>query len=265
MSAPDAIAYEVVANNLSRTSENKIHDDATARRFGFAGALVPGVEVYAYATRAAVRRWGRAWLERGAAECRFLKPVYDGRPVKVTATPAGAGLALRVESDGALCAEGAAALHADAAPPAAAFDAPPPPEVRPPADETSLAVDVRLATRPLPLTRKSLDEYLRGVGETEPIYAAEGLAHPGLALRQCNQLLMQNVVLGPWIHVASRVANHGLARVGEALTARGRVVANYERKGHRFVELEALVLADGERPVAQVRHTAIYRPRQVGG
>ena len=76
-------AHEVVAGNLSRHSENRIHDDETARRLGFAGGgLVPGVEVYAYACHAAVRRWGRAWLERGWAEMRFLKPVYDGRAAR---------------------------------------------------------------------------------------------------------------------------------------------------------------------------------------
>ena len=41
--------YIVNAFNLSAASENKIHDDTVARRFGFTGALVPGVEVYAYA------------------------------------------------------------------------------------------------------------------------------------------------------------------------------------------------------------------------
>jgi hypothetical protein len=40
------------------------------------------------------------------------------------------------------------------------------------------------------------------------------------------------------------------------------VADNYERKGHRFVDLDVLVLS-GARPVAAVRHTAIYRPRQV--
>src|SRR2546430_8489339 len=35
-----------------------------------------------------VMRWGRAWLERGTAECRFLKPVYDGDTMSVTASEA---------------------------------------------------------------------------------------------------------------------------------------------------------------------------------
>jgi hypothetical protein len=46
------------------------------------------------------------------------------------------------------------------------------------------------------------------------------------------------------------------------LAARARVTANYEHKGHRFVDVDVLVLAD-ERPIAHVSHLAIYRPRQV--
>ena len=33
--------YHVKAINTSTDSENKIHDDATARHYGFAGGLVP--------------------------------------------------------------------------------------------------------------------------------------------------------------------------------------------------------------------------------
>src|SRR5215475_5206622 len=78
--------YQIQAYNTAKASENKIHDDAVARRFGFKGGLVPGVEVYAYMTHLPMARWGRAWLERGAAECRLLKPVYDGDTVTVTAS-----------------------------------------------------------------------------------------------------------------------------------------------------------------------------------
>ena len=52
--------YRVEAFNASKESENKIHDDAVARRFGFKGGLVPGVDVYAYMTHLPVSRWGRA-------------------------------------------------------------------------------------------------------------------------------------------------------------------------------------------------------------
>ena len=81
-----AAAYRVQACNLSHASENKIHDDDVARRFGFQGGLVPGVEVYAYMTHLPAARWGVGWLERGTAECRFFKPVYDENFVTVSAT-----------------------------------------------------------------------------------------------------------------------------------------------------------------------------------
>src|SRR5579875_2808487 len=81
--AMSELRYTVKAFNTASLSDNKIHDDVVARRFGFAGGLVPGVDVYGYMTHLPVRRWGRLWLERGTAECRFLKPVYDGDIVTV--------------------------------------------------------------------------------------------------------------------------------------------------------------------------------------
>jgi len=40
----------VRARNLAPDSDNKIHDDSVAQQFGFSGALVPGVDVLAYAS-----------------------------------------------------------------------------------------------------------------------------------------------------------------------------------------------------------------------
>ena len=57
--------------------------------------------------------------------------------------------------------------------------------------------------------------------------------------------------------------NLAAARVGAVLTARARVTENTERKGHRLVELDVLVVDGDDAPVAQVLHTAIWRPRQV--
>ena len=85
-----------------------------------------------------------------------------------------------------------------------------------------------------------------------------------MILRTGNWALSHNVVLGPWMHVGSHIRNLSAARVGETITVHARVAANYERKGHRFVELDALTLAGGTRPVALIRHVAIYRPRQAG-
>jgi acyl dehydratase len=251
--------YEVEAQNLSRTSENKIHDDDVARRFGFSGALVPGVEVYAYACHVPVEVFGREWLERGTMECRFVKPVYDGGSVRVSAEPEGEGLIIRVESGGVVCANATAALRAGPAPALEAYPARGLPRDRPPADEVSLAPGIVLGTLTREMTDEDAEWYLAGVGESDPLYRDQRIVHPGRILRLCNSMLMDNVALGPWIHVGSKVQNFALAHVGDTLSVRARVAANYEKKGHGFVELDILVTAADERPVAQVMHTAIYR------
>src|SRR5258708_40205257 len=110
--------YRVEAYNTAKVSENKIHDDAVAKKFGFGGGLVPGVDVYAYMTHLPGERWGRAWLEHGTAECRFPKPTYAGEHVTVTATEGTGGLDIHLACRGVLCATGAAALPPAVAPPA---------------------------------------------------------------------------------------------------------------------------------------------------
>lgn len=257
--------YDVIANNLSRESENKIHDDSVARRFGFTGGLVPGVEVYAYACHLIVGRFGPEWLDRGVAECRFLKPVYDGRRARVTADIDGGSLTWKVESEGELCATGSAEMAdtREGWPAAADYPSIQPATSRPPASPATIPPGAWFGSKPLAVTPELAAEYLAGVAEADPLYASEGIVHPGQILRLCNYVLAQNVVLGPWIHVGSKVRNLGRARVGETLTARARVDGNYERKGHLFVDLDVLIVAGADRPVAQVAHTAIYRPRQV--
>jgi hypothetical protein len=52
-------------------------------------------------------------------------------------------------------------------------------------------------------------------------------------------------------------------RVGDSLGVRARVTGNYEHKGHLFVDIDALVLANETTPIARVAHISIYRPRQL--
>jgi acyl dehydratase len=259
--------YQIKAFNTAKESENKIHDDAVARRFGFKGGLVPGVEVYAYMTHLPVVRWGRRWLEGGNAECRLLKPVYDGDVVTVTASETSAGVDLRLESRGELCATGRASLPAEPVTAPAAFAEAPlppnPPANRPPADETTLPVGAWFAIHPFRVDAAEAQQYLRDVRESLTLYSEEGLVHPGTILHIGNWALRHNVTLGPWMHVGSRIEHFATPQLGDELSARALVTANYERKGHRFVDLDVLVYANRTRPVARIAHTAIYRPRQL--
>lgn len=255
---------EVSAYNTAVASDNKIHDDAVARQFGFRGGLVPGVEVYAYMAHMPVARWGRAWLDGGCAECRFWKPVYDGALARVTAAEENGGLALAVESGGERCATGRASILPQ--PPVLLIsDAVPPAEVpsdRPPASEETLAPGRALGIAPVAIDRAMLLDYLAEIRETEPIYRTEGLIHPGQILRLANAALVQNVVLGPWIHLGSKVNHLASVHIGQRLTLRSKITSNVVSKGHSIVEFDAVVVAD-ERDVAQITHTAIWRPRQV--
>ena len=104
---------------------------------------------------------------------------------------------------------------------------------------------------------------LADVREDLPIYAEAGLVHPGYLLRMANWILRENVSLGPWIHVSSELQNFDVAEIDAPLSARGRVISNFERKGHKFVELDVLVLQGDEKPLLQIKHTAIYQPRHV--
>jgi len=68
--------------------------------------------------------------------------------------------------------------------------------------------------------------------------------------------------LSPWIHVESHGQHLGVIRVGERLSTRGKIKGLFERKCHEFVELDLLLVANGSRPVATIRHVAIYQLRQ---
>lgn len=257
--------YVVDAFNTATASANKIHDDAVARAYGFRGGLVPGVDVYAYMTHAPVERWGAAWLRGGSISVRFDHPVYDGQRVAVTAAPSDGvrGEQLRiviVGPDGTACATATATAAApdDQRPlPAAA----PLPEVRPPTSAASLAAGTTLGSLRDTLELAHHRAYLADVRENLPLYLDEPCAHPGWLLRCANTILSRNVALGPWIHVASEVTLRELVRPGQAIEVRAAVLDETERKGHRFVELDVAVLADGE--LAQrVHHTAIHTPRR---
>ena len=264
--------YRVRARNLFRDSANRIHDDAVARTYGYAGGLVAGTTVYAYLTHPLVARWGLDWLGRGTVTVRFRRPVYEGDEVSVRARVAG-------RSGGAVAGEVAVELEAHtpregmvaAAVAGLAWGGPPVvpdprgwpeaplPAVRRPATPAAVAALDPLGAPALALDEAELARYADGVDDALGVYRGPGaVAHPGLLLQQANRALAENVALGPWVHVGSDVAHCGLARRGDRIATRGRVARVFEKKGRRLAELDLVVVADGDRPVAHVRHTAIY-------
>ena len=270
--------YRVHARNLSRYSANRIHDDAVARTYGYAGGLVAGTTVYAYMTYPLVAAWGLAWLGRGTAHLSLSRPVYEGDEVAVATRVAGrsggeAAGEIAVEVAATARSERAATLVAGlawgappVAPDPATYPGAPPAASPPPAGAAVLARLDPLGSPELVLDETLTADYAREVEEPLALYHGPGaVAHPGLLLQQANRALSENVRLGPWVHVASDVAHCGLARVGDRLRTRGRVARVFEKKGHQLVELDLLIVADDVRPILHVRHTAIYHLRGGAG
>ena len=148
----------------------------------------------------------------------------------------------------------------------ALYPSAPLPAERPPVSREHLASLDALGTPEADYDAPCAAEYVERVSDALPLYqGAAAWVHPAFFLQQANRALRDNVQVSPWIHVGSAVRHLGGARVGETLQTRGRVRSLFEKKGREMVELDLLVVAGpSARPVAHIRHTAIYRLPEIG-
>jgi hypothetical protein len=265
--------YRVRAKNGAVHSDNKIHDNEVAKQYGFAGGLVPGVTIHAYMTRPAVDAFGRDWVERGTISSRFTKPFYEGELVTVRATVTGVSaelVSLELEARneaGAVNAIGTATLPAIGAAPPSLRDFPsaPLPERLPMASESVFeAMDIMGAVDVTPARLEKDAGFLEEVSDDHPLWRGPGaILHPGYLIRFANAILVQNVQLGPWIHVSSDVTHFAAQSATKGFSTRGRVIEHFEKKGHKFVALDVLVAGDDGQPLMRAHHTAIYHVRKL--
>ncbi len=266
--------YRVSAAAPADPAENRIHEDRLAREFGFRGGLVPGVIVYAWMTHPIIAALGPAWLDHGRFSVRFAKPVYYDEPVTVQASVASnrkdelSIQARALDKDGEVCATATMGLPRGPLlpmPALSAYPAAPLPKRRPAVSRRLLGGRAVLGTPSLVVDGAAARAFLAKVGETLSLYRSpDAPVHPAFYLDQANRALDQNVRVSPWIHVESQGQHLGVVRIGERLETRARVKNLFEGKGHEFVELDLLLVASGSRPVASVRHTAIYKLRGSG-
>ena len=254
----------LIAFNTATASENKIHDDAVASRFGFTGGLVPGVDVFAYLAHEPMAAWGRDWLTGGHMRARFYKPVYDGDPTTVTSESDGPdAMTFAVSARGDTCATGTAKRVGAPAPATLLKTAAMPAmESRPPASQLSLQIGQTLGTLRERYTREAGLAHIAAVRDDPALYDDGRIANAAWLLRRANYVLAENVKLGPWIHVESAIDMHALLHDGEDLEVRAIVADNVDTKGHLMVVLDVQMLA-ANRHIMSCRHLAIYEPRQV--
>lgn len=257
--------YEAVARNYGAAHANKIHSDEGAVEHGFAGALVPGVAMYAYLTRPIVDALGVEWLARGSVAAKFTHPIYDAETVRAEAKissiePLGFELQL-FNSENKLCAIGSAAMPTSLPridPDEYPTKALPGEDARWPATITSVKSGDVLGSLDFKLDLAAQPEFLENMVDNSPLYRS-GVCHPAFWIAQANEVFMQNFALGMWIHTASETRHYDLARDGERLTIRGRVVEASERRGREIVTADLVIFGEADRIIATIKHSAIIR------
>ncbi len=255
-------AHTVVARNWATESSNRIHADDVAAQYGFRGGLVPGVTTIAYLVPAVVAAMGHEWIGGGRLNVRLSLPVYDGETVTALADDLGLVRMVGASGDDDRVSASASLDHEPVSA-GAAFPVADVPSQRPPAGPDTLAVGTVLGTLHHEASAEAVTRYLGAINE-QPFAPGLDALHPGWLLLDANDALAKSVVLGPWIHVGSDIHLQRPVLDGERLEVRSIVTAEYERKGHRLVELDVLTLAAGE-PALLVHHTAIYQLRPATG
>jgi len=66
---------------------NRIHTNAGAQEYGFQGAFVGGVTLYAWCVPTVIEALGEEWLDHGWVNIRFRRPTYPGARIRVRVRP----------------------------------------------------------------------------------------------------------------------------------------------------------------------------------
>ena len=270
----------VTAHNASLHSDNKIHDDAVAKKYGFAGGLVPGVTVYAYMVAPLAEALGERWLTTGAATVTFVQPLYEQQMavsratvLEVNSGESGDAVVFDIRAENAAgerCGTGTATVTSE--PLGGPVDVPDYVELNP-AQPRDPRPELRLETAPVgtalarlvaPTTAEFARDYAQNVFDNNHLFT-EGsiwgppLMHPGWLLSECNRIFTQSYSFGPWIHTRSQIRYLGPALAGRTFTFHGRLSDVYERRQHHYAVLDIFCIDDQGQQVMQVQHTAIFK------
>lgn len=270
----------VTAHNASLHSDNKIHDDEVAKRYGFAGGLVPGVTVFAYMVGPLACALGERWLTSGEALVTFVQPIYEQQSATSRATvlevrrgDGGGRIVFDIRAENAAgdrCGTGTATVSSREPdgpvepPDYVQIDPGPAPSARPELQLESAPVGEVLARLVVPTTVETARDYASAVFDKNPLFILGSswgppLMHPGWLLSECNRIFTQSFSFGPWIHTRSHIRYLGPALAGRSFTFHGRMAEAYERRQHHYAVLDIFCLDDQGQQVMQVQHTAIFR------
>ncbi len=263
-SVPD---MQILALNNAEQSENRIHSDEIAQRYGFGGALVSGVNVFGYLTQPLVRKYGAAFLQQGMLDVLFLKPAYQDDLLTIRSESLGQESTQRshltsiYNEQETLLAKLESWLP-DHLPPV--NDLANMREGKPTEDRPEISWDVITLDRPEPYflwqpSQQENDEHVTVQRDQSELYQGDdAYIHPFFILDACNKALMRMFYLPAWIHTGSKMILRKALRVGQSIEVRTMPIEKWERKGHQFIKLY-IAMWEGDSVALEVEHTAIFK------
>jgi hypothetical protein len=265
--------FTITALNDASESENRMHSDEVAARYGFSGALVSGVNVFGYMTQPLVATQGPDWFQQRGFNVRFLLPAYEHDEISIESRPSdeatekltthasnqhGTLLAVLESWSGAeLDSCSAEALQTRADSEAGNYVE----QDRPLINWENIELN-----KPAPIwhwipSSEKNQKHVQAQRDSATCYQAGSgseIVHPYYLLDTCNKALMRMFVLPAWIHVGSQCLMRRALKVGEALRIDCVATEKWERKGHQFIRLK-IVIANTTELLFEAEHTAIFR------
>lgn len=260
---------QILAINDAAESENRIHSDEIAARYGFKGALVSGVNVFGYLSQPLVRTYGADWLEHGIMDVSFIKPAYENELLNTRTESLGAESSRRnhvtslYNEQQQLLAklESWLPIQLPNIQESFALSAGDPDSER---ERPEVSWDIIQVMTPAPVyiwRPEAVDNAARVAIQRDqsPLYQGEkAYLHPYYILQACNKALMRLYVMPAWIHTGSKLTVRRGLRVGETIEVRALPTAKWEHRGHQFIKLYVAMSVD-DQVALEVEHSAIFR------
>lgn len=224
--------WSINALNLAEHTDNPVHTVEGGRAAGYAGAVVAGTTIYAYATRPVAEGWGADWVTGGGLEVWFRGPVLADELVRV----GGDDDEVVASVDGRACAVLAPERVAET-----------------PAEP----MGARLEPLVVELTDRWTG-YAGRCGEDLALYAEENLVHPVVWASLGNRVFKLQLVNGPWVHTRSRIRHLGAVRPGDTVVIESWETDRFTTRAGERAVVDIRMTVDDELVVA-VEHEAIVR------
>tara|TARA_B100001029_G_scaffold40732_1_gene31690 strand:- start:4222 stop:5025 length:804 start_codon:yes stop_codon:yes gene_type:complete len=262
--------WTATAFNTAPDSENQIHGDELAKKYGFEGGLVPGTTISAYLAHPIIEFWGKDWLDRGYANFYITSPLYDNEKFKVvTKQQRENHFNTNLIRENGVC-----SANAEMSLPKVI---PEPPILR----KDDFAKSDFLA----PIATKEVWENLKDNGcrafkynweiNNPLIYLKDpnlmpeilqpnkgGYSNLCFLLGCSNWVLAGNGYMNPWVHLSTSSQNYKAVPMGTNLITEMEINRVFEKKGHEFIDVNVNLFDENDAScVMSINLVAIYKLR----